>query len=126
MKRRIFIVEDHDVVRESYTLFLNMEADLEVCGAAGTAEDALEQLSTAEPDLLLVDVSLPGMSGIELLQKLRSEGAEVPALVVTGHDNDQYRRGAAEAGARGFVMKQEDPDVLVASIREALDEAPAP
>ncbi len=121
MKRKIFIVEDHEVVRESYIMFLNMRDDLEVCGAARTAEEALEQLATTDPDLLLVDVSLPGMSGVDLLKALQDAGKEIPALVLTGHDNDLYRDGAKEAGAKGFVMKQDSPDVLVEAILRVLD-----
>jgi DNA-binding NarL/FixJ family response regulator len=68
MKSRIFIVEDHKLVRDSYIMFLNMTDDLVVCGAVRTAEEALEQLDTVKPDLLLVDLSLPGMSGIELIK----------------------------------------------------------
>jgi DNA-binding NarL/FixJ family response regulator len=122
MKSRIFIVEDHKLVRDSYIMFLNMTDDLVVCGAVRTAEEALEQLDTMKPDLLLVDLSLPGMSGIELLKELKANKTKIPALVLTGHDNDVYRKGAARAGARGFELKKNDPDLLIESIRRVLDE----
>lgn len=122
MKSRIFIVEDHKLVRDSYIMFLNMTDDLEVCGAARTAEEALEQLDEVRPDLLLVDLSLPGMSGIDLLHELKDTNMKIPALVLTGQDNEVYRRGAARAGARGFELKKNDPDLLVDSIRRVLKE----
>ena len=122
MKRKIFIVEDHEVVRESYIMFLNLSDDFEVCGAVATAEEAMERLGETNPDLLLVDVSLPGMSGIDLLEQLRDEKVQIPALVLTGHDNDVYRKGAEQAGARDFVTKQEGPDALVRAIHRVLGE----
>ena len=120
MKRTVFIVEDHDVVRESYVMFITMQAGLDVCGAVRTAEEALDRLPDADPDLLLVDVSLPGMSGIELLEALQASEVQLPALVLTGHDNDVYRRRALQAGAEGFVMKQDGPDMLMKAIRRVL------
>jgi two-component system invasion response regulator UvrY len=123
MKWRIYIVEDHEVVRQSYVMFLNMSSDLEVCGAVRTAEEALEDVPEANPDLLVVDVSLPGMSGIDLLEALRASDRLVPALVLSGHDNEVYRDTAVQAGARAFVMKQEGPDALLDAIYRALGAA---
>lgn len=120
MKRKVYIVEDHEVVRESYLMLLELADDLEVCGTANTAEAALEQLPEAAPDLLLVDVSLPGMSGIDLVKRLQADDALVPTLMLTGHDREAYRVAALEAGARGFVMKQDGPDALLEAIRDVL------
>jgi DNA-binding NarL/FixJ family response regulator len=121
MSWKVFIVEDHDVVLESYVLFINSYDAMTVCGAVGTAEEALDAIPEADPDLLLVDVSLPGMSGIDLLKQLRASGEERPAVVVTGHDDRQYRDGAMQAGARGFVMKQDGPEALLDLIHDIMD-----
>jgi DNA-binding NarL/FixJ family response regulator len=122
MSWKIFIVEDHDVVLESYVMFINSYDAMIVCGAVSTAEEALDAIPEADPDLLLVDVSLPGMSGIDLLEELRASGEERPALVVTGHDDQQYRDGAIAAGAEGFVMKQDGPEVLLDLIHEIMEQ----
>lgn len=121
MKQRIFIVEDHEVVRESYTMFIDLRDDLEVCGAVASGEEALENVPQADPDLLLVDISLPGMSGIDLLEQLREAGVTVPALMLTGHDSASYQSEARRAGAQGFVMKQDGPAALSDAISEALN-----
>lgn len=117
---KIHIVEDHELVRESYIMLLELESDLEVAGVSASAEEALQRLVDAPPDLLLVDISLPGMSGIQLLEALREREALVPALVLTGHDKKQYRQQAEAAGARGFVRKQDGPDAILGAIRGVL------
>lgn len=121
MTHRIFIVEDHEIVREGYNMFLSLQDDLTVCGEAATAEDALERVGEARPDLLLVDISLPGMSGIDLVAHLRVRHPGMPALMITGHDNTVYRDRAMQAGAVGFVMKHDGPDVLLQAIYEVLN-----
>ena len=123
MKRRIFIVEDHPLVRESYIMFFNMTDDLEVCGSSSSAEEALEVLEEAKPDVLVVDVSLPGMSGIDLIETLQESHALLPTLVLTGHDNDVYRNGAADAGALCFKVKHDGPDEIVEAIRDMIKHA---
>lgn len=120
MKQRIYIVEDHEVVRESYVMFLELQGTYEVCGAVETAEAALEGLDDSEADLVLIDISLPGMNGIELVRTLRERGTRTPVLMLTGHDNDTYRQEALAAGATGFVMKQRGPDVLIDAIESVL------
>ena len=120
MRQTIYLVEDHHMVRESYVMFLGMESDLEVVGTAGTAEKALEELVQAPPDLLLVDVSLPGMSGLELIEALQEREVLVPTLVLTAHDENRYRLRAEKVGARGFVMKEDGPDALLEAIRGVL------
>lgn len=124
MSQKIFIVEDHEVVREGYILFLEMDPAFEVCGAAASAEEALATVGDVAPDLLLVDISLPGMSGIEFVHALRSAGNQVPVLMVTGHDHERYRDESTQAGAQGFVMKHEGPTALANAIRRMLTSAP--
>lgn len=123
MKRKIFIVEDHEVVRESYVMLFDMAEDLEVCGDVASAEEALERIPDAAPDLVLVDVSLPGMNGLELIRRLLQDDPTLTALVITGHHDDQYRTAALQAGACGFVTKDEGPDALMQAVYGTLANA---
>lgn len=127
MKRGILIVEDHDVVRESFVDLITLEPDLEVSAAVGTGSEALAWLSEERvpglvPDLVLVDVSLPEMSGISLIQRLREEHPRLKTLVVSGHEQDLYARQAEEAGAAGYVSKYEAAQTLLPTIRRVLGE----
>jgi DNA-binding NarL/FixJ family response regulator len=115
---KVYIVEDHPVMREVLTTFLEGEAGIDVCGAASTAEAALADLADARPDLLLIDVSLPGMSGLDLVRRLA--GAEVPGLgclVLSGHREEIYVDVALQAGARGYLVKG-NPLELRLALRE--------
>jgi DNA-binding NarL/FixJ family response regulator len=103
---RVFIVEDHPVVRKGYVAFIRREADLEVCGEAGTAEEALAALPTAEADVVVLDVSLPGgMNGIDLLRELKQLYPALPILVVSGNEEAVYGDLVVSLGAWGYLMK---------------------
>jgi DNA-binding NarL/FixJ family response regulator len=120
-KSQIFIVEDHQVMREAYQMLLEMEPDLEVCGTAATGEDALSALKATQPDLMLVDVSLPGMSGIELVQQLQTRYPALPTLVISGHDETVYAEQALRAGAKGYLDKKGISHIMLDAIRQVLD-----
>ena len=118
--KRIFIVDDHPVVRLGYASLIDVEADLEVCGQAGSAEEALQQIPEADPDLVIADLSLGGLSGIELLKRLHARSPELLLLAVSMHDETLYAERALNAGARGYVMKEEMNHVVAAAIRRVL------
>ena len=120
-KKLLFIIEDHPVFREGLVQVLKREEDLAVCGQAVSAEDAQQALSKLHPDLLLVDMSLPGKSGLELIKELRDSGNTVKVLVISMHDEALYADRVLRAGADGYIMKQEDPDEIVHAIRDVLD-----
>ena len=120
MKKRILIVEDHPLMRKGLALTLEAEADLEVCGQAASAEEALSMLDTVQPDLAIVDISLPGMSGLELIKHLHTWKPDLPVLVISRHDEALYAERAIRAGARGYVMKIEAVDVIVKAVRRVL------
>lgn len=107
----LYIVEDHDVVRESYQMLFDV-AGYEVIGTASSAEEALEQLREHTPDIALVDVSLPGMDGIDLVRALRETLPDTRFVVVTGHDDPQYRLASQQAGADRFIRKGRAASVL--------------
>ena len=122
MSALIFIVEDHAVMRQMLAAYLTDQTSYDVCGQAASAEAALEQLAEAAPDLVLVDVSLPGMSGIELVRQIQTQRDELACLMISGHGEPEYVRRALGAGARGYVVKG-NPYELPGAIEEVLSGA---
>ena len=121
MVSRIFLVEDHPVMREGYASLLNAEPDLEVCGEASSAEEAFERADGLEFDIAIVDLSLPGVNGIELIKRLRSLDTDLKVLVVSAHDEALYAERALRAGAQGYLMKHESARQFVTAVRSILD-----
>lgn len=120
MKRRIFLVDDHAVTRKGYAFLLGEEDDLEVCGEAESALDALDAIPEADPDLVIADVTMEGMSGIELIKQLQSRRPELPVLVISMHDEGLYADRALRAGARGYLMKSEASQKVTQAARRVL------
>jgi DNA-binding NarL/FixJ family response regulator len=119
-KKRIFIVDDHAMFRDGLTQLIDREADLTVCGDAAEATLALEGISKSEPDLVIVDISLAGKSGIDLTKAIKKEYEDLPVLVVSMHEESLYAERALRAGAMGYVMKQEPAKVVKVAIRKVL------
>ena len=119
-RRKVFIVEDHPIFREGVVEVINSESDLTVCGEAEDAEHALEAIPGLKPDLVLVDISLPGRSGLELIKDLRALNGGVKLLVLSMHDEALYADRVLRAGGDGYIMKQEDPEEVVHAIRDVL------
>jgi DNA-binding NarL/FixJ family response regulator len=119
-KRRIFIVDDHPIVRQGLTQLLNSEPDLIISGQGEDVYKSLAAIRQDPPDMALVDVSLKDGDGIELIKELRGLMPDLPTLVLSMHDEQIYAERALRAGARGFVMKQEPPDTLLSAIRLVL------
>lgn len=104
---KVFIVEDHDAVRKMLGRLIQRSDGLSLCGQAESAEAALEQLPACDVQLVLVDVSLPGTDGIELIRILHERYPDLLSLAISGHDESVYAIPALRAGARGYVMKGE-------------------
>jgi len=119
-RKKVFIVEDHPVFREGLVQMINQEPDLEVCGKAGDAEGAYQEIIRLKPDLVLVDISLPGKNGLVLIKELRKVNRQVKLLVVSMHDEALYADRVLRAGGDGYIMKQEDPEEVVEAIRDVL------
>ncbi len=119
--KRIFIVDDHPLMRRGYAYLLEQECDLEICGEAGNAEDALPAIRTCRPDLVIADIALQGMNGIEFTKRLQAEMPRIPVLIVATHEETFYAERALKAGARGFIMKREVDTVVVEAIRRVLE-----
>jgi DNA-binding NarL/FixJ family response regulator len=119
--KKIFIVEDHPVFREGLRQLVNREAEFTVCGESDTCEQALKAIRSLEPDLVLVDLTLPGKSGLQLLKEVRAFSRKIKLLVVSMHDQALYADRVLRAGGDGYIMKQEDPSEIIHAIRDVLD-----
>ena len=119
-KNRIFIVDDHPIVRKGLTQLINQEPELVVCGEAENAETALELLKKVKPDLAIVDISLRGIDGIELTKLIRARFENILVLVVSMHDESLFAERALRAGARGYIMKQEAIEKMMEAIHKVL------
>jgi len=117
----IVLIDDHPLLRKGLTRTIEKEADLNVVGQMNGAEEALGAIEDLTPDLAVVDISLPGMSGMELIKHLQSRTPDVRILVVSRHDESLYAERCIRAGARGYVMKQEAGDAIVNAIRTVLN-----
>lgn len=118
--KKIFVVEDHPVFRQGLRQMVNLEEDLTVCGEAGDYDQALQGITRLKPHLALVDITLPGKSGLDLIKKLRLVNGDIKLLIVSMHDEAIYADRVLRAGGDGYIMKQEDPDEIVHAIRDVL------
>ena len=119
-KRRIFIVDDHPIVRQGLALLINREPDLVVCGEAEEAMGAIHVLASARPDVLIVDISLSGPDGLDLLKNIRTTHGTLPVLILSMHDESIYAERALRAGANGYIMKQEATEKVLVAVRRIL------
>lgn len=117
---RIVVVDDHPLMRKGLALSLNAEPDFEVVGQIEDAEQMLEKFEELAPDLVVLDISLPGMNGLELLKHLLAIRADLPVLVVSRHEEALYAERAVRAGARGYVSKLEAGDDIAKAARRVL------
>lgn len=118
---RILIVDDHPLMRKGLAMTLEAEPGLRVVAQAPDAETALDLLDEAKPDIVIVDISLPGMSGLELVKHLKALRPNLGTLVVSRHDETLYAERALRAGARGYVMKLEATEAIVKAVRRVLN-----
>jgi len=115
---RAVVVDDHAVVRTGIKLLLEREEDIEVVGEAGNAKDAIFRARSLNPDVILLDVVMPGQSGIDVLPNLVKEAPAAKVLVLSMQDDPSYVREAFAAGAAGYVLKEAADEEVVAAVRE--------
>jgi DNA-binding NarL/FixJ family response regulator len=116
-KTRIAIVDDHTMMREGLAQALRAEPDLEVCWTAGSVQEAIAALERIHPDLLTVDITLPGRNGLELIKDVLALVPGLPILVISMHDETLYAQRVLKCGAKGYIMKDAPHDDLIAAVR---------
>ncbi|CAB3782227.1 response regulator [Paraburkholderia caffeinilytica] len=116
---QILIVDDHPIIRDGMTHLLNLQEDLHVCCAAGSAEEALTAMD-CQPDMAIVDISLQSDSGLELVRTFRHRYPNLAILVLSMHDESLFAERALRAGANGYLMKLEATEHVISAIREVL------
>ncbi len=119
-KKRILIVDDHAIMREGLAEAIGREPDLEVCGETGDAFAALELAASTQPDLALVDITITGKSGLDLIKDLHVQHPRIALLALSMHEETLYAERVLRAGGRGYIMKQEGGQRVVAAIRQVL------
>ncbi len=120
-KKRILLVDDHPIFRHGLEDLLKQQEDLTICGHADSAPAALEGMRNLHPDLAIVDVSINGANGIELVKQMKAELPHLPILVLSMHDESLYALRALKAGALGYVMKAEALQHVINAVRRVLD-----
>ena len=120
-KRRIFLVDDHTILRDGLRCLLEAESDLCVCGEAENARTACDRIAATAPEIAIIDISLPGPDGIELVKDLRVRFPSLKLLMLSMHDEALYAERALRAGAMGYIMKQAPSEFLLRAVRRVLD-----
>jgi two-component system, NarL family, invasion response regulator UvrY len=119
--KRILIADDHAIIRDGLKMILADAADLVVAGEASDGHEVLAKVREQEWDMLLLDISMPGKNGLDLIKQIKSERPRMPILIFTMHQEGQYALRALRAGASGYVTKENDSEHLVAVIRKVVN-----
>ena len=119
-KTKVLLVDDHPILRTGLRRMIDQETDMQVCGEAEDGPKAFELCGTLTPDIAVIDISLKGSNGIELVKNLKARYPELPTLVLSMHDESLYAERALRAGSRGYIMKEEAIEQVLVAIRRAL------
>lgn len=117
---RILIVDDHPLLRQGISLLIAQEKDMVVCGEADDGQRAMQAMEETAPDIIILDISLKGTNGIELLKNIKAVRPDVLVLILSMHDETVYAQRALHAGAAGYVMKAEASEKVLTAIRKVL------
>ena len=121
MKIKILIADDHHVVRKGLVFFLQTQPDLEIVGEASNGEEAVKLATSLEPHIVLMDLSMPVLDGIEATKELKKQAPHIQVMILTSFSDQDHVIPALEAGASGYQLKESDPDELVAAIRKLMN-----
>lgn len=119
-KTRVLIVDDHPIIRHGVTQLINQEDDLITCGEAEDGPEALKAIADLKPDIVILDITLKTISGLDLIGTIKDTCPDLPVLMLSMHDEALYAERALRAGAQGYVMKQDSPEKLIEAIRRVL------
>src|SRR5437867_944701 len=119
-KTKVLLVDDHPILRAGLGKLINQEADMVICGEAEDGPTAFELVGTLTPDIAVIDISLKGSNGIELIKNLKARYPELPTLVLSMHDESLYAERALRAGSLGYIMKEEAIEQVLVAIRRVL------
>jgi DNA-binding NarL/FixJ family response regulator len=119
-KSRVLLIDDHPIVRQGLALLIDREPDLLVCGEAEGSHSAFRAVATLHPDIVVLDISLNGPDGLDVLKEIRVKTGNLPVLILSMHDEAIYAERAMRAGANGYIMKQEATDKVLVAIRRIL------
>lgn len=114
---RVILADDHPVVRQGIRTLLEKGGDIEIVGEASTGEEAIRQVNEQHPDVLLLDIELPDVQGLQVAQLIRQLDPHVKILALSAHDDAVYIKGLLESGAAGYLMKEEAPEVILEAVR---------
>jgi DNA-binding NarL/FixJ family response regulator len=115
---RVLIVDDHPIVRQGVRSVLSNHADIDVVGEADSAPSLFASLASIKPDVILLDIRMPGQNGIEITQRLKREYPEIKVILLSTYDDEEFLFGALRAGAEGYLLKSASNEVLASSIRQ--------
>jgi DNA-binding NarL/FixJ family response regulator len=116
-RARIFLVDDHPIIRRGLASMINQEPDLAVCGEAAGLPGTVDAVRRAKPDLVIIDLVLEASSGLDLIRQLKSQLPALPLLVLSMHPENTYAERVLRAGASGYIMKQEPSETVLAALR---------
>jgi DNA-binding NarL/FixJ family response regulator len=119
-KCKVLLVDDHPIVRQGLAMLIDREPDLTVCGEAEGAQSAFHAVATQQPDIVVLDISLNGPDGLDVLKEIRAKTTNLPVLILSMHDESIYAERAMRAGANGYIMKQEATEKVLVAIRRIL------
>jgi DNA-binding NarL/FixJ family response regulator len=119
MPIKVLLVDDHAVLRDGLSSLISLEPDMEVVGEARGGEEAIKLVETTQPDVVLMDINMPGMSGVEAIRRIHAKHPQVAVLVLTMYDRDEYLYESIRAGATGYLLKDAPSGDVIAEVRSA-------
>ncbi len=120
-KKSVLVVDDHPLMRQGLAMLINQQQDMQVCGEAEEAQAAMHAIAHLRPDIVILDISLAGPDGLDVLKNLRASDPDLPVLILSMHDEAIYAERALRARANGYIMKQEASDKVLVAVRRILN-----
>jgi DNA-binding NarL/FixJ family response regulator len=120
-KKTVLVVDDHPLMRQGLALLINQQQDMQVCGEAEEAHAAIQAIAQLRPDIVILDISLNGPDGLDLLKNIRASDPDLPVLILSMHDEAIYAERALRARANGYIMKQEATEKVLIAVRRILN-----